>query len=152
MDTLQEYIFGILNFRAHISSYVPEDIKWLCIDYVLQSKVGPDIILYTIFHSVARKLGLRCDLIDIWSCCCIFWKPEFVTNNLENARCFNIVDDKYPNCLCDYLPYYRCIEILRHVTETGTEEMLDTIKSFVEMIISGHTIIDLGLVKVNISS
>ncbi|XP_029176952.1 uncharacterized protein LOC114945036 isoform X1 [Nylanderia fulva] len=104
MDTLQEYIFGTLNFRVCRS--VPEDIKCLCIDYVLQSKFGEEIIVNTIFHSVARRLGLRCDVVDIMSHCCISWKPEFVTNNLENARCFYIKDEKFPNCLHNYLQNY----------------------------------------------
>ncbi|XP_029164153.1 uncharacterized protein LOC114935467 isoform X2 [Nylanderia fulva] len=101
MDTLQEYIFGTLNFRPCISS--PENIKYLCIDYVLQSKFGKDIIVYTIFHSVARRLGLRCDvrvlhIIDNFD---IFWKPKFVTDNLENARKFYIKYKDYPNCHTD---------------------------------------------------
>ncbi|XP_029169435.1 uncharacterized protein LOC114939341 [Nylanderia fulva] len=106
MDTLQEYIFSTLNFR--VCSSISEDIKCLCIDYVLQSKVGSDIILYTILHSVARRLGLRCDAVILkFQRRCIFWKPEFVTNNLENARCFYIKHGYFPNCLHDFLPTYK---------------------------------------------
>ncbi|XP_029174756.1 uncharacterized protein LOC114943341 [Nylanderia fulva] len=101
MDTLQEYIFGTLNFRQCISPFSPDDIKWICIDYILQSKFGRDIIVYTIFHSVARRLGLRCDVLDIENEFYMFWKSEFVTDNLENARNFYITNEDYPNCLTD---------------------------------------------------
>ncbi|XP_029169421.1 uncharacterized protein LOC114939322 [Nylanderia fulva] len=147
MDTLQEYIFDTLNFRVCI--LVPEDIKCFCIDYVLQSKVGEDIIVYTIFHSVARKLGLRCDLIDIWSACCIFWKPEFVTNNLENARCFFIKDEKFPNCLHDCLQEYKSHNTYKDVNKIETEQMFYKIRTLVGRFIMGHKIIKLGLVKVH---
>ncbi|XP_029167042.1 uncharacterized protein LOC114937644 isoform X2 [Nylanderia fulva] len=126
MDTLQEYIFSILNFRANITPCSPQDIKWICIEHVLQTKYGQDIIVYTIFHSVARRLGLRCDVLRVSNQFCVFWKPKYVTNNLENTRCFYIKDypNNYPNCLHDSLPYYKRIETHRDVTKIGTEKML----------------------------
>ncbi|XP_029165615.1 uncharacterized protein LOC114936539 [Nylanderia fulva] len=138
MDTLQEYIFSILNFRACISPFSPEDIKWICIDYVLQSKYGHDIVVYTIFHSVARRLGLRCDLIDVYGeIICIFWKSKFVTNNLENERCFYIKDENFPNCLHDCLPdYMSCTH--HEVIKIRTAKMLVIIQLFVETFILTH--------------
>ncbi|XP_029169424.1 uncharacterized protein LOC114939324 isoform X1 [Nylanderia fulva] len=148
MDTLQEYIFGTLNIQARISS--PEDTKWFCIDYVLQSKVGEDIIVYTIFHSVARRLGLRCDLIDVDTQICIFWKSKFVTNNLENARCFYIEDENFPNCLHDYLQDYESCGTHYNNIKIGTEEMdFYIIKTCVGMFIKDHKINDLMLIEVN---
>ncbi|XP_029169598.1 uncharacterized protein LOC114943342 isoform X2 [Nylanderia fulva] len=120
MDTLQEYIFSILNFRACISSFAPEDIKWICIDYVLQTKYGQDIIVYAIFHSVARRLGLRCDVLDIENEFYIFWKPEFVTNNLKNARNFYITNEDYPNWLTDNRLNWRPVLIIRKMLEFTT--------------------------------
>ncbi|XP_029160118.1 uncharacterized protein LOC114932104 [Nylanderia fulva] len=148
MDTLQEYIFGTLNFRPCSSS--SEDIKCWCIDYVLQSKFGQDIIVYTIFNSVARRFGLRCDLIDVYTTNYIFWKSTFVMNNLENARCFYINNENFPNCLHDSLPNYKFCKTHHYVIEIRTEKMLDIIKIFVGRFIRGHTIINLGLVKVNL--
>ncbi|XP_029177070.1 uncharacterized protein LOC114945147 [Nylanderia fulva] len=75
MDTLKKYIFGTMNFRP--CSYSRNvDIKCLCINYILQSKHGQAIIIFTIFHSVARRLGLRCDITLIWPRYCIFWRPK----------------------------------------------------------------------------
>ncbi|XP_029161619.1 uncharacterized protein LOC114933279 [Nylanderia fulva] len=61
IDTLNEYIFDKLNFRF----CNPEDtnLEYMCIDNVLKTKYGQKIILLTIYHSVARRLGLRCDVI-----------------------------------------------------------------------------------------
>ncbi|XP_029164155.1 uncharacterized protein LOC114935470 [Nylanderia fulva] len=137
MNTLQEYIFSILNFRACISSFAPEDIKWICIDYVLQTKYGQDIIVYAIFHSVARRLGLRCDVLQVFNRFCVFWKQKCVTNNFENARCFYIKDENFPNCLHDYLSDYKsCTH--HDIIKIRTEQMLDMIKDFVELFISGQ--------------
>ncbi|XP_029169429.1 uncharacterized protein LOC114939335 isoform X1 [Nylanderia fulva] len=143
MDTLQEYIFGTLNFR--VCSSVPEDIKCLCIDYVLQSKSGEDIIVYTIFHSVARRIGLRCDAINFFTRLSIFWKPEFVTNNFENARCFYTQK---------YFPEYRVIDNLseymsvRPVAITITK-MLKLTRDIVREFIIQHKIKKMRLIRVN---
>ncbi|XP_029168638.1 F-box only protein 21-like [Nylanderia fulva] len=61
IDTLNEYIFDKLNFRF----CNPEDtnLEYMCIDNVLKTKYGQKIILLTIYYSVARRLGLRCDVI-----------------------------------------------------------------------------------------
>ncbi|XP_029169419.1 uncharacterized protein LOC114939321 [Nylanderia fulva] len=145
MDTLQEYIFDTLNFRVCI--LVPEDIKCLCIDYVLQSKYGKDVILYTIFNSVARRLGLRCDVINIENDFCVFWKPKFVTNNLENARCFYTENEKFPNCLHDSLPDYKYCKAHHYVLKIRTKEILTMIRTLVKRFIKNHKIMNLGLVK-----
>nr|XP_012236034.1 PREDICTED: F-box only protein 21-like isoform X2 [Linepithema humile] len=38
-------------------------LQYSYIDCVLQDKIGTTIILATIYHSVARRLGIRCDII-----------------------------------------------------------------------------------------
>ncbi|XP_029162645.1 uncharacterized protein LOC114934173 [Nylanderia fulva] len=148
MDTIQEYIFSILNFRACACPFPPKDIKCICIDYVLQSKSGKDIIVYTIFHSVARRLGLRCDVLDIKNEFFIFWKPEFVTNNLENARCFYIKPGYFPNCLRDFLPNYKSCETNNDVIKIETKKMLESITDIVRQFITQHIINALQLIKI----
>ncbi|XP_029169418.1 uncharacterized protein LOC114939320 isoform X2 [Nylanderia fulva] len=145
MDTLQEYIFGILNFRP--CSYSRKvDLKSLCIDYVLQSKYGQHIIVFTIFSSVARRLGLRCDVIVFLTKISIFWKPKYVTNNLKNARCLYMTHEKFPNCLRNYLSANTLCRALA-ITITTTEMSL-MIRSFVGEFIMEHEITALGLVQV----
>ncbi|XP_072763431.1 F-box only protein 21-like isoform X1 [Anoplolepis gracilipes] len=102
MDTLEEYIFDKLNFRPNNSGNIEWDIqlKYKCIDHVLKHKYGQEIIIYTIYHSVARRLGLRCDIIIGYpdERICLFWKPSYVTNSSENVRCFRINSNQFPDC------------------------------------------------------
>ncbi|XP_072766655.1 uncharacterized protein [Anoplolepis gracilipes] len=102
MDTLEEYIFGKLNFRPNKSGNVEWNIqlKYKCIDHVLEYKYSQEIIIYIIYHSVARRLGLRCNIIMGYPSkrICLFWKPSYATNNLENVRCFRINSNKFPDC------------------------------------------------------
>ncbi|XP_072763363.1 F-box only protein 21-like isoform X2 [Anoplolepis gracilipes] len=102
MDTLEEYIFDKLNFRPNNSGNIEWDIqlKYKCIDHVLEHKYGQEIIIYTIYHSVARRLGLRCDIIIGYpdERICLFWKPSYVTNSSENVRCFRINSNQFPDC------------------------------------------------------
>ncbi|XP_029165614.1 uncharacterized protein LOC114936535 [Nylanderia fulva] len=138
MDTLQEYIFGTLNFRPCRSFRVL--INCLCIDYVLQTKYGQDIIVVTIYHSVARRLGLRCDVVFVKTETCIFWKPKFVTNNLDNARCFHIKDENFPMCFNNFPEHYTVIR---------TKEMLSLLRDFYGMFITRHELTTMTLVKVH---
>ncbi|XP_029176949.1 uncharacterized protein LOC114945033 [Nylanderia fulva] len=138
MDTLQEYIFGTLNFRPCRSFRVL--INCLCIDYVLQTKYGQDIIVVTIYHSVARRLGLRCDVVFVKTETCIFWKPKFVTNNLDDARCFHIKDEHFPMCF-NHFP--------EHYTAIRTKEMLSLLRDFYGMFITRHELTTMTLVKVH---
>ncbi|XP_029176950.1 uncharacterized protein LOC114945034 [Nylanderia fulva] len=144
MDTLQEYIFRTFYIRARIPPFSPEDIKYLCIDYVLQSKVGEDIIVNTIFHSVARRLGLRCDVLYIEDGFCIFWKSKLVTNNFENAGCFYTQK---------YFPGYRVIDNLSEYMSVRPfaitiTKMLESITHIVRQFIMRHIINALQLIEV----
>ncbi|XP_072763400.1 uncharacterized protein [Anoplolepis gracilipes] len=111
MDTLEEYIFGKLNFRPRKLRNIEWNTykKHKCIDYVLEHKCGQEILIYVIFHSVARRLGLRCDIIsnyfdndnvdeNINNSFFLFWKPSYARNNSENVRCFQINSNTFPNC------------------------------------------------------
>ncbi|XP_072766400.1 uncharacterized protein [Anoplolepis gracilipes] len=102
MDTLEECIFGKLNFRLNKSENTEwnTQLKYKCIDNVLEHKYGQEIIIYTIYHSVARRLGLRCDIIIGYpdERICLLWKPRYFTNSSENVRCFKINSNKFPDC------------------------------------------------------
>ncbi|KMQ92357.1 f-box only protein 21-like protein [Lasius niger] len=147
MDTLQEYIFGKLNFRPDKS------IKYLesmCIDKVLKNKYGHDIILYVIYHSVARRLGLRCDIINQelgginleLGPLYIFWTPTYATHNIENNRCFTLRDvKKFPDCLVNKVPLFKApsrfsfhseISFLRDFLITANNEMWYEIRGMFE--------------------
>ncbi|XP_072763657.1 F-box only protein 21-like [Anoplolepis gracilipes] len=120
MDTLEEYIFGTLNFTPNEST--SNNLKFFCIDNVLENKYGEEIILLITYHSVARRLGLRCDVIKLTRFRrCIFWKPNYATNNSENIRCFNISFNKFPNCLVKQ----QCPEELVIPAKEILQEMLD---------------------------
>ncbi|XP_029166563.1 uncharacterized protein LOC114937302 [Nylanderia fulva] len=106
MDILQEYIFSKLNFRPCL--YRNKLFDCLCIDYVLENKRGEKIVVLAIFCSIARRLGLRCDIIRFSLKHCIFWKSKYIANNIVNERCFYIkMSKKYPDCIVNYLLNYK---------------------------------------------
>ncbi|XP_072746700.1 F-box only protein 21-like [Anoplolepis gracilipes] len=114
MNTLEEYIFGKLNFRPKKVKNTDwnTQLKYKCIDNVLEHKYGQDIIIYIIYHSVARRLGLRCDIIMGYpdKHICLFWKSTYVTHSSKNERCFRINLKKFPNCFINYR--FRELEII----------------------------------------
>ncbi|XP_011706278.1 PREDICTED: uncharacterized protein LOC105461483 [Wasmannia auropunctata] len=65
----------------------PEDSL---IDCVLESKVGNAASLAIIFQSIARRLGVRCDLISFPTHFFLSWKPKSVTEKPEDEECFYI--------------------------------------------------------------
>ncbi|KAL6420619.1 hypothetical protein ACFW04_014647 [Cataglyphis niger] len=76
MDTLEEYIFSkfYLN-KWRLSS--DTKLEYMCIDSVLKNKFGQELIFLIIYHSVARRLGLRCDLIRSDSQYFIIWNSKY---------------------------------------------------------------------------
>ncbi|XP_067216518.1 F-box only protein 21-like [Linepithema humile] len=67
-------------------SFTPEDFF---IHFVLENKCGTGLPLAIIFHSVARRLGVRCDLASFpFRFLC--WRPKFLTTNLKDEECFYI--------------------------------------------------------------
>ncbi|KAL6435512.1 hypothetical protein ACFW04_005469 [Cataglyphis niger] len=80
IDTLDEYIFDKLKFQLNVWNNA--NLDYICIDNVLKNKYGNELILLIIYLSVARRLGLRCDIIfkpyhytQIYHFC-IVWKPN----------------------------------------------------------------------------
>ncbi|EZA53435.1 hypothetical protein DMN91_004510 [Ooceraea biroi] len=59
------------------------------IDHVLQERTGYIVSLAVVFQSVARRLGLRCDLISFPDHCFLTWKPNYNTNP-DYEHCFYI--------------------------------------------------------------
>ncbi|XP_072759413.1 F-box only protein 21-like isoform X1 [Anoplolepis gracilipes] len=106
MNTLVEYIFGKLNFRPNRVENIDwnAQLKYKCIDNVLEHKYGQEIIIYIIYHSVARRLGLRCDIVIGYpgKNICLFWKPRYDTNSSKDVRCFRINFEKFPDCFIKY--------------------------------------------------
>ncbi|XP_029163988.1 uncharacterized protein LOC114935339 [Nylanderia fulva] len=100
---LNEFMFDVLNFR--LCNPYNTDFENMCIDYVLKYRYGQQIILLIIYQSLARRLGLRCDVVVLHdstqSCYCMFWKPTYAVNNLQNATCFKIGFNKFPDCFVD---------------------------------------------------
>ncbi|XP_029179212.1 uncharacterized protein LOC114946728 [Nylanderia fulva] len=78
IDALDEYIFRKLKFRP--CKVNDTNLEFMCIDNVLKSRYGQDIILLIIYHSVARRLGLRSDIIGFGERSdlshCIYWKSR----------------------------------------------------------------------------
>ncbi|XP_072763509.1 F-box only protein 21-like [Anoplolepis gracilipes] len=129
IDTLEEYIFDKLNFRPNKCENIEWNIqlKYKCIDHVLEHKYGQEIIIYTIYHSVARRLGLRCDIIIRYpdKRICLFWKPRYATKSLENVRCFRINSNQFPDCFIkqqsfsrfEVITFGKILEILRKLVQ-----------------------------------
>ncbi|XP_012236036.1 F-box only protein 21-like isoform X2 [Linepithema humile] len=67
-------------------------LEYSCIDCVLQDKIGTTVVMATIYHSVARRLGIRCDIIfhklDMDYLLC--WRAKYHTTNLKEKECFCI--------------------------------------------------------------
>ncbi|KAL6258063.1 hypothetical protein P5V15_009980 [Pogonomyrmex californicus] len=60
------------------------ELEEIIIDGVLKNKIGNSITLAVIFHSVARRLGVRCDLIFVPTHHFLSWKPN--TENSEDEE------------------------------------------------------------------
>ncbi|XP_025262537.1 uncharacterized protein LOC109609778 [Camponotus floridanus] len=128
MDALEEYIFDILNFKPNKSKNT--DLEYMCIDNVLENKYGQEIVILIIYHSVARRLGLRCDITKMPYCSrrYIFWKPKYATSSLEDARSFSISFNTFPDCLVEQ----RCSrESLLAVT--ANEILLDMLEILLDL-------------------
>ncbi|XP_029173956.1 uncharacterized protein LOC114942702 [Nylanderia fulva] len=108
IDALDEYIFGKLNFRP--CKVNDTNLEYMCIDNVLKSRYGQETILLIIYHSVARRLGLRSDIIGFCNRVelshCIYWKSKYGMNNPKNVRCFSFIFHKLSDCPVNK-PLYR---------------------------------------------
>nr|XP_012214428.1 PREDICTED: uncharacterized protein LOC105667291 isoform X3 [Linepithema humile] len=93
IESLCKVLYDKLCFRGTVF-YTSESniLKYSCIDRVFKHKIGTSVILATIYHSVARRLGIRCDIIfhkfkDEFFLC---WRAKYHTTNLKEEECFDI--------------------------------------------------------------
>ncbi|XP_029162082.1 uncharacterized protein LOC114933645 [Nylanderia fulva] len=109
IDALDEYIFRKLKFRpCEINDTI---LEFMCIDNVLKSRYGQEVIILIIYHSVARRLGLRSDIVAFGErlelSYCIHWKSRYGTINPANERCFSVMFNKFPDCRVNKSAYQK---------------------------------------------
>ncbi|XP_011867157.1 PREDICTED: F-box only protein 21-like [Vollenhovia emeryi] len=96
IDELRTVLFDKLGFCGRVDPdctmehvLYPEAEHFL-IDCVLETKVGSAMSLAIIFQSVARRLGVRCDLVCFPTHFFLSWKPKCDTENPEAEKYFYI--------------------------------------------------------------
>ncbi|XP_072758260.1 uncharacterized protein [Anoplolepis gracilipes] len=93
INSISEYILGKLNFRLNKS----KELKYMCIDYVLESKCGEELILLIICYCVGRRLGIDFEIVlkhfnqRLYLC----WNPR--PNNLKRVTYFTVRSNKFPS-------------------------------------------------------
>lgn len=92
IDTLRKVLFDEVGFSGTWLFVNPEitNPKHTLIDLVLERKIGNTVSLAIIFQGVARRLGIRCDLISFPSHFFLSWKSKYNTTNPEDEECFYI--------------------------------------------------------------
>ncbi|XP_067211317.1 F-box only protein 21-like isoform X2 [Linepithema humile] len=94
IESLCEVLYDKLKFQgsSFFDNFFPRFIECSSIDCILKGKVGNAVILATIYHSVARRLGIRCDIIfhkriiNYFLC----WRAKYHTTNTKEKECFCI--------------------------------------------------------------
>ncbi|XP_029168627.1 F-box only protein 21-like [Nylanderia fulva] len=150
MSTLDEYIFGKLNFRS--SNSRDTNLKYMCIDYVLKNKCGHQIILLIIYHSVARRLGLRYDVISLQTrslatpIYCIFWKPKLAVNSSERIKCFNINSKEFPECFDDQrMQFWRMHYDGGNILEITAAKLWQEMKEIIVDLVNRDYLVDIQI-------
>ncbi|XP_072744476.1 F-box only protein 21 [Anoplolepis gracilipes] len=92
IDILRKVLFDKIGFSGTWLFENPEMIsqKHTLIDFVLEKKIGNTVSLAIIFQSVARRLGIRCDLISFPSHFFLSWKSSYNTTHPEAEDYFYI--------------------------------------------------------------
>ncbi|XP_029168220.1 F-box only protein 21-like isoform X2 [Nylanderia fulva] len=91
IDTLRKVLFDEVGFCGWLCvDPAITSQKYTFIDCVLEKKNGNAVSLAIVFHSVARRLGIRCDLISFPSHFFLSWKSKYNTTNPEDEECFYI--------------------------------------------------------------
>ncbi|XP_018351421.1 PREDICTED: F-box only protein 21-like isoform X3 [Trachymyrmex septentrionalis] len=83
----QKYVFyfEVVASLDNIAQLVLKHLK-----KVLENKVGDAVSLAIIFQSVARRLGVRCNLVAFPTHFFLSWKPKSITEKSEDEECFCI--------------------------------------------------------------
>ncbi|XP_025263612.1 F-box only protein 21 [Camponotus floridanus] len=90
IDTLREVLFDEIGFSGTLFENPEITSKYILIDHVLERKIGNPISLAIIFEAVARRLGIRCDIISFPGHFFLSWKSKYNTTNSEDKECFYI--------------------------------------------------------------
>lgn len=92
IETLREVLFDKVGFSGNWLSVTPDvfNPQHTLIDLVLERKIGNTVSLAIIFQGVARRLGIRCDLISFPGHFFLNWKSKYNTTNSKNEECFYI--------------------------------------------------------------
>ncbi|KAL6448759.1 hypothetical protein ACFW04_000514 [Cataglyphis niger] len=89
IETLREVLFDKAGFSGNWL-YVTPEIYNPQHTLVLEKKIGNTVSLAIIFQGVARRLGIRCDLISFPGHFFLSWKSKYNTTNSKNEECFYI--------------------------------------------------------------
>ncbi|KYM95269.1 F-box only protein 21 [Cyphomyrmex costatus] len=90
INILRTILFDELGFcGSSVSDSYTYKLEDILIDCVLENKVGDAVSLAIIFHSVTRRLGVRCNLISFPTHFFLSWKPKSITEKSEE-ECFYI--------------------------------------------------------------
>ncbi|XP_024888064.1 F-box only protein 21-like [Temnothorax curvispinosus] len=85
INVLRTVLFDKLHFRGppvlESNELLDPKAEYFLIDCVLETKVGNAMSLAIIFQSVARRLGVRCDLVCFPTHFFLSWKPKYDTEN-----------------------------------------------------------------------
>ncbi|KAG5320784.1 FBX21 protein, partial [Pseudoatta argentina] len=90
INMLQTVLFDELGFSGALASDLLYKLEDILIDCVLENKVGDAVSLAIIFQSIARRLGVRCDLVAFPTHFFLSWKPKSITEKSEDEEYFYI--------------------------------------------------------------
>ncbi|XP_012057622.1 PREDICTED: F-box only protein 21-like [Atta cephalotes] len=90
INMLQIVLFDELGFSGALASNLLYKLEDILIDCVLENKVGDAVSLAIIFQSIARRLGVRCDLVAFPTHFFLSWKPKSITEKSEDEEYFYI--------------------------------------------------------------
>ncbi|XP_072758688.1 uncharacterized protein [Anoplolepis gracilipes] len=97
INSIGEYLLGKLNFRLNQS----KELKYMCIDYVLESKCGQELILLIICYCVANRLGVDFHIILEHPASdrrlYLIWFPRDHRNTLEMVTYFTVRSNEFPS-------------------------------------------------------
>nr|XP_012220290.1 PREDICTED: F-box only protein 21-like [Linepithema humile]XP_012220292.1 PREDICTED: F-box only protein 21-like [Linepithema humile] len=94
IESLCKVLYDKLGFHGNLEEPLESESKSILehafIDCVLKNKIGTAVTLATIYHSVARRLGVRCDLMSFPTHFFLCWRAKYHTTNLKEQKCFYI--------------------------------------------------------------
>nr|XP_012215529.1 PREDICTED: uncharacterized protein LOC105667961 isoform X2 [Linepithema humile] len=89
LESLCEVLQNKLGFQNCGESAASFSLEYSCIDFVLKNKCGTGQLLGIIYHSVARRLGIHCD-VKTGRSVFVCWKPKYGNIKSEDQKGFYI--------------------------------------------------------------